>query len=61
MTGSLFIIIGFFLMAMTFIKPGLYWEGSRTMKLRKRFGDVIANMIYIIIAIMFVFIGLTML
>jgi|LGVF01.1.fsa_nt_gb hypothetical protein len=60
MAGALLIIIGIFIMAMTFIKPNLYWNGARTLKLRKRFGDAMANIIYILIAIMFVFLGVTM-
>jgi len=48
-------------MAMTFIKPDIYWKGSRTLKLRKSLGDVGANFFYIILAILLVFFGTIML
>jgi len=48
-------------MAMTFIKPDIYWRGSRTMKLRRVLGDVGANFFYIILAILLVFFGNIML
>lgn len=59
--GILLIVVGFFIMAMTFIKPALYWESRRTMRLRRMFGDAIANIIYILIAIVLVFYGASML
>lgn len=61
MTGVLLISIGAFIMIMTFLKPPLYWESKRTMRLRKLFGDAIANIIYILLSIALIFYGVTML
>lgn len=60
LSGIFLIAIGLFIMAMTLIKPPLYWESRRTMRMRKMFGDALANIIYILIAIMLVFYGLTL-
>ncbi len=59
--GIVLIASGAFIMAMTFIKPDIYWRGSRTMKLRRALGDVGANFFYIILAILLVFFGNIML
>lgn len=61
MTGILIIAIGVLVMAMTFIKPPIYWNSRRTMRMRKLFGDVIANIIYILISIMLIFYGVSIL
>jgi len=61
MTGVLLIVIGAFIMVMTFIKPPLYWDSKRTMRLRRLFGDAIANIIYILIAVVLIFYGVTLL
>ena len=61
MTGVLLIIIGAFIMIMTFLKPPLYWDSKRTMRLRRLFGDAIANIIYILIAVVLIFYGVSLL
>ncbi|OPL08227.1 MAG: hypothetical protein AVO33_01605 [delta proteobacterium ML8_F1] len=61
LAGIVLIASGAFIMAMTFIKPDIYWKGSRTLKLRKSLGDVGANFFYIILAILLVFFGTIML
>jgi hypothetical protein len=60
-SGIFLIAVGLFIMVMTMMKPPLYWESTRTLKLRKRFGDAIANIIYILLAIMLVFYGASLL
>ncbi len=61
LTGIFFIAVGVFLMIMTFLKPPLYWNSSRALKLRNRFGDAIANIIYILLSIFLIFAGASML
>jgi hypothetical protein len=61
LSGIFLIAIGLFTMAMTFIKPDIYWNGSRMLRMRRMFGDAIANIIYIVIAIILVFYGASML